>query len=147
MATEQVQKPFANTPAYDILLRGSESLPVGLCHLHMASAEQLCRLHYSMGSIKAVNAKLRVLCKHSYVKFDATPTKFNRSPYYYTLDKLGFQYLQEAGLDIDESFRAGKEVDKHTLFASHTLELNDIIIAATLLKRSVPDYWLKKLYP
>jgi len=59
------------------------------------------------------------------------------------LDKLGARYLQQAGLDINEAFRAGKEVDKHALFAAHTLELNDIIIAAALLKRSAPTFWLE----
>ncbi|MFL5700362.1 MAG: replication-relaxation family protein [Ktedonobacteraceae bacterium] len=66
-----------------------------------------------------------------------------RSPYYYTLDKLGFQYLQRAGLDVNEAFRAAKEVDKHALFAQHTLELNDIIISAALLKRSSQNFWLE----
>ena len=59
MATEQIEAPFVITPAYDILLRGSQEMPIGLYHLHMATAEQLCRLHYAMGSLKAVKAKLR----------------------------------------------------------------------------------------
>lgn len=143
MAKKQ-KRPFDGiTPPYDVLLRGSESIPIGLYHLHMATAEQLCRLHYSMGSIKAVREKLRVLCEHKYVQFDAMPTKFTRSPYYYTLDKRGFQYLREAGLDISETFRVSKEVDKAYLFAKHTLELNDIIISAALLKRSSDKLWLE----
>ncbi|HVB25218.1 MAG TPA: replication-relaxation family protein [Ktedonobacteraceae bacterium] len=135
--------PFVITPAYDVLLRGSQDMPIGLYHLHLASAEQLCRLHYSMGSVKAVRAKLRKLCDHKYVQFDATPTKRLRSPYYYALDKLGFEYLQAAGLDVPKSFRSAKEVDKAYLFAKHTLELNNIIISAALLKRSNPNYWLE----
>jgi hypothetical protein len=137
------EEPFAITPAYDILLRGSQAMPIGLYHLHIATAEQLCRLHYSMGSIKAVKAKLRRLIDYGYVQYDAMPTKFTRSPYYYTLDKRGARYLQQAGLDISESFRAGKEVDKHALFAAHTLELNDIIVSAALLKRSNLRCWLE----
>jgi hypothetical protein len=141
MVMEQPQEPFAITPAYDILLRGSEQMPIGLYHLHLATAEQLCRLHYSMGSIKWVKAKLRMLCDHGYVQYDAMPTKFTRSPYYYTMGKLGMQYLHKAGFDINKAFRAGKEVDKQALFVRHTLELNDIIIAAALLKR-YSNYWL-----
>src|SRR5215471_2072327 len=38
------------TPPYDVLLRGSQEMPIGLYHLYMAKAEQLCRLHYSAGS-------------------------------------------------------------------------------------------------
>jgi hypothetical protein len=138
-----VAKPFSITPALDILLRGSESMPIGLFHLHIATAEQLCRLHYSMGSIKAVKAKLRLLCDNGYVQYDAKPTKFTRSPYYYAMDKLGMEYLQKTGMDISDSYRASKEVDKHYLFAQHTLELNDIIISAALLKRSNPETWLE----
>jgi Replication-relaxation len=137
-----IETPFAITPALDILLRGSDQMPIGLHHLQVATAEQLCRLHYSMGSIKAVKAKLRKLVDNGYVQIDAIPTKFTRSPYYYALDKLGVQYLQKAGMDINESFRSEKEVDKHSLFMEHTLELNDIVIAAALLKRSTPNHWL-----
>lgn len=35
----EIKKPFAITPAYDILPRGSEEMVIGLCHLHMAKAE------------------------------------------------------------------------------------------------------------
>lgn len=137
-----VESPFAITPAYDILLRGTPEMPLGLYHLHIATAKQLCRLHYSMGSIKAVKAKLRKLCDQGYVQLDAIPTKFTRSPYYYALDKLGMQYLQQAGMDVNLYFRSSKEVNKHALFIEHTLEVNDILIAAALLKRSNASYWL-----
>jgi hypothetical protein len=97
-----------------------------------------------MNSVKAVKAKLRKLVDHGYVQFDAIPTKFTRSPYYYTLDKLGIRYLQQAGMDVNEAFRADKEVNKHALFAQHALELNDIIISAALLKRSSKSVWLEE---
>jgi len=137
-----IETPFAITPAYDVLLRGSDQMPIGLHQLQVATAEQLCRPHYARGSLKAVQAKLRVLEDHGFVRHDAIPTKFTRSPYYYALDKLGVQYLQRAGMDINESFRSEKEVDKHSLFMEHTLELNDIIISAALLKKANSNYWL-----
>ncbi len=142
------KQPFNGiTPAYDVLLRGSLDMPIGLYHLHIATAEQLCRLHYKMGSFKYVRELLRVLCEHHYVQFDAMPiksTKATRSPYFYALDKLGVEYLQAAGLDVNTSFRATKEIDKAYLFAKHTLELNDIIISAALLKRSHKTVWLEE---
>jgi hypothetical protein len=52
------------------------------------------------------------------------------------------QYLAKAGTDINEAFRASKEVDKHFLFMEHTMELNDIIISAALLKKLDFKYWL-----
>jgi hypothetical protein len=141
--SEEAQKEvFRVTPIYDILLRGSMDMPIGLYHLHLAKAEQLCRLHYSIGSIKAIKARLRTLADEHYVQFDTIPTKFFRSPYYYALDYEGVRYLGRAGLDTGESFRASKEVDKHALFVEHTLELNDVLIAAALLKRVAPGYSL-----
>jgi len=141
--SEEAQKEvFRVTPIYDILLRGSVDMPIGLYHLHLAKAEQLCRLHYSPGSIKAIKARLRKLADEHYVQFDTIPPKFFRSPYYYTLDYEGVRYLGRAGMDMGESFRASKEVDKHALFVEHTLELNDVLIAAALLKRVAPGYYL-----
>lgn len=146
---KRLPRPFTGiTPPYDILLRGSQETPIGLYHLHMATAAQLCRLHYSPGSFKAVREKLRILCEHKYVQFDATPVKSlkaTRSSYFYALDKLGFEYLEAAGLDVYKSFRASKEIDKAYLFAKHTLELNDIIISAALLKRSNKNIWLESI--
>ena len=135
-------QPFSVTPIYDVLLRGSQDIPIGLYHLHLAKAEQLCRLHYSPGSIKAIKARLRTLVDEHYVQFDAIPTKFFRSPYYYALDYEGVRYLGRAGMDTSDAFRASKEVDKHALFVEHTLELNDVLITAALLKRAAPSYYL-----
>src|SRR6266446_4564227 len=135
------------TPPYDVLLRGSQEMPVGLYHLHLATADQLCRLHYSPGSFKAVREKLRILCEHKYVQFDAIPmksVKATRSPYFYALDKLGVEYLEAAGLDVYKPFRSSKEIDKAYIFVKHTLELNDIIISAALLKRSHKNIWLEE---
>jgi hypothetical protein len=143
VSTAQDGAPFVITPAYDVLLRGSETLLIGLYHLHLASAEQLCRLHYSKGTLKAVKAKLRTLCEHGYVQIDELPTKRVRSPYHYLLDTKGVTYLKEIGMDVEKAFRGSKEVHTSSLFVSHTLELNDIIISAALLKRASPTHWLE----
>lgn len=133
---------FRITPIYDVLLRGSEQTPVGLYHLHLATAEQLCRLHYSPGSIKAIKARLKVLTDNGFIQADTIPTKYYRAPYYYTLGQKGIRYLEEAGYDTHEAWRASKEVDKHALFIEHTLELNDLLIAAALLRKSDPRFSL-----
>src|SRR6266567_9633025 len=103
------KQPFNGiTPAYDVLLRGSEDMPIGLYHLHIASAEQLCRLHYAKGSLKAVKAKLRLLADNGYVQIDELPTRRLRSPYHYLLDTKGITYLQAIGMDVREAFRGSK---------------------------------------
>jgi protein involved in plasmid replication-relaxation len=125
-----MSKALIITPIYDKLLRGSETMPVGLYHLHLLTAAQLTRLHYSMGSYKAIRQRLRVLADNGYVMIDAIPEKFTRGPNYYTLGTKGIQYLRDVGLDVDTSLRAAKETTKGYLHIKHLLELNDVFIAA-----------------
>jgi hypothetical protein len=123
-------------PIYDTLLRGTTETPIGVYHLHLVTAEQLCRLHYSPGSLNAVKARLKTLVDEGYLQADAIPSKRLRSPYYYTLGAKGMKYLEDLGLERHVAWRAGKEVDKGTLFVEHTLELNDVLISAALLHRT-----------
>lgn len=140
---------FHITPVYDVLLRGNEAVPYGLYHLHFLTAEQITRLYYSPNSLKYVQKHLRELAEHGYIQIDATPVK-HRGPngiyfsplYYYALGTAGMRYLQKLGLDIHDSFRASREVDKHSLFLEHTFELNDVLIAA--IKIGAP-YQLERL--
>ncbi len=123
------KKPFSITPVYDRLLRGSVDTPIGLYQLQIATAAQLTKLHYSAGSIKTVKARLKDLADHGFVQADGIPTKFSRSPYYYALAQKGIQYLEAAGLDTNDAFRASKEV-------------NDLLISAALLQRVDPRFCL-----
>lgn len=127
---------FVIRPIYETLLRGTTETPIGVYHLHVVTAEQLCRLHYSAGSINAVKARLKTLVNEGYLHADAIPSKRLRSPYYYTLGSKGMKYLAESGLERHPAWRAGKEVEKGALFVEHTLELNDVVISAALLHRS-----------
>lgn len=118
----------------------------------MLTAEQITRLYYAGGSLKYVQRHLKELAEHDYVQVDATPVK-HRGPngiyfsplYYYALGTAGMRYLQRLGLDVHDSFRASKEVDKHSLFLDHTFELNDVLIAAAKLHQTDPRYQLEKL--
>jgi len=136
--SKQLTKSFTITPVYDLLLRGSPDMPVGLYHLHQATAEQLTRLHYKPGMLKTVSKRLKVLVDNGYIQADCVPTKQFKSPYYYALDNKGIRYLESIGLDTDASFRASKEVSESYLHLRHALELNDVYIAALRL-RSVTD--------
>lgn len=124
-----MRKQFIMTPTYDKLLRGSDELPVGLYHLHLLTAAQLTRLHYSLGSYKYVRQHLKVLADNGYVTIDAIPEKFTRGPNYYTLGPKGIRYLADQGLDTT-SLRASKETGKGYLHIKHLMELNDVFIAA-----------------
>lgn len=65
-----MKKDFILTPAYGKLLGGSDLMPVGLYHLNVAQADQLCRLHYKQGSLKLVKAMLLILTEEGYVQSD-----------------------------------------------------------------------------
>jgi hypothetical protein len=139
-----MSKMFNITPIYDKLLRGSDSLPVGLYHLHLATAAQLTRLHYSPGSYKAIRQRLKILADEGYVVIDAIPEKFYRGPNYYTLGAKGIQYLKELGLDMDKSVRAAKETNKGYMHIRHMIELNDVYIAALRLSTVDPRLYVAR---
>jgi hypothetical protein len=113
-----------------------------LYHLQLATAAQLCRLHYRPGCLTTVKARLKTLSDHGYVQADAIPTKFSRSPYYYAVGQKGMRYLEDAGCDTGETFRASRKTNRHSLFIEHTLELNDVLIAAALLQHTDTRYSL-----
>jgi Replication-relaxation len=139
-----MNKVFSITPVHDLLLRGSQDMPVGLYHLYQATAEQLTRLHYKPGMLKTVLRRLKVLVDNGYIQADCIPTKNLRSPYYYMLDTKGMRYLQSIGLDTDPNFRSSKEVVESYLHLKHALELNDVLIAALKLKHVDPRYYLAR---
>lgn len=140
------------TPVYDRLLRGWEDMPVGMYHLHIATADQLCRLQgYSPKSVKLIKTRLHDLADHGYVQMDSVPiqfklgevaTKFFRSQYYYVLHMEGARYLKLLGYDIKDSFRASEQIGKQPIFIQHRLELNDVVISALLLKQVNPLFYL-----
>ncbi len=139
-----MSKAFAITPVHDLLLRGSTDMPIGLYHLHLATTEQLTRLHYKAGMLKTVSKRLKVLTDNGIIQADCIPTKLFKSPYYYTLDTKGMRYLADIGMDTDISFRASKEVSESYLHLRHALELNDVLIAALRLKHADPRYYLAR---
>ena len=119
-------------------------MPVGLYQLHLATAEQLTRLHYKPGMLKTVKKRLKVLVDNGFVQADSVPTKFFKSPFYYTLSGKGMKYLEDLGMDIDAGFRASKELSDSYLHLRHAIELNDVLIAALRLKYAHPDYYLAR---
>jgi hypothetical protein len=94
--------------------------------------------------LKTVSKRLKVLVDNGYVQADCIPTKFFKSPFYYTLANKGVHYLEAIGLDTDASFRASKEVSESYLHLRHALELNDVLIAALRLKFADPRYYLSR---
>ena len=136
-------KPFFITPVYDILLHGSPGMPIGLYHLYKASAAQLTRLHYSENSIKRIKSRLTLLVEHGYIQFDERPTAQYRTPYYYMLDNRGIEYMKSIGIAVSSSYHPRKESEQSYLHLLHRSGVNDILIAAAILKRQMPAYSLE----
>lgn len=120
-----------------------EKLLLGVYQFHLITAEQLCRLYYSPGSLTTIKARLKTLADNGYVLADKIPSKKPNSPYYYTLATGGISYLKKEGHAIPPSMRASKEQDKQPTHIQHTIELNDVVIAATLLGQQSDIYWLE----
>jgi len=144
-------RPFRMKPMFDVILRGSDKMKVGVYHLYKATPEQLCRLHYSPGSLKAVKARMKTLVDQGYLQVNPvavlheTPERFFYSArYFYTLTAVGVKYLAGLEFDVEETWRPHNEADKHGLFVAHTLALNDVIIAAALLRRVDSRFYLEQ---
>ncbi len=143
----QMRPSFRITPPYDLLLRGTRQIPVGIYQLQLTTADQLCRLHYQPGTLNTVKARLKQLVDQRYIQADVVPKRYiGAPPYYYTLTPKGLRYLRSIGMDTSEAPRPSDRV-KHTLFIEHALELNDVMIAAALLAKSHPEYYLADFIP
>ncbi len=103
------------------------------------SVQQLTRLFYHPGSLKYVRRRLKALSDAGYVQRLRLPsvTSGNTS-YVYTLARKGITYLTAAGYSEFGRFRPSEQRAHAYLFLTHTLAVNDFLIAAQLLERVVP---------
>ena len=144
-AFASTNKPFAITHVYDMLLRGDpEGIPTGLYHLHIATAEQLCRLHYSPKTLKTIKARLCLLLEKGYVQFVERSTRRGRSPYHYALSQKGMDFVAQLGYEPYQVLSFDHDDDEGSPFLTHTLDINDILITAVLLKQVEPMYFLER---
>jgi hypothetical protein len=121
-----------------MLDRVDDKLLQALGRFHYLTAKQVTTLFYKAGSFTTVQARLKSLTDHKYLLALALPTIRAKSPYVYTLATAGREYLAELGFDMPlASYRPSKEHEKGYQFFSHTLAINDFLIASELLCRQV----------
>src|SRR5688572_494704 len=98
---------------------------------HYLSADQVCRLLYSRGSLTYVYAKLKLLTDAGYTLQSFLPrmTKSGSAPSVYTYGRKGYRYLQELGFALPSRFHATEAQQHAYIFLSHTLAVNDVLIA------------------
>src|SRR5260370_7209319 len=116
-------------------------MPVGLYQLHMATAAQLCRLHYANGSLTTIKARLKTMVEQEYIQQDERPTKRLRTQYHYVIGAKGMHYLESLGYDTNESFREAKEIHTDSVFEPHTLENNHHPTSTPPLYHPPPHYY------
>lgn len=121
-------------PHLERLLRGSDELPLGVSQLGLATADQLCRLHYK-NSLTHVKELLKALETEGYVRHAIRPTDTAARPFYYMLAEKGVRYLRSLGMDAEAAHPV-----KSKLFLDHALEVGDVIISAMKVSEASKFY-------
>jgi hypothetical protein len=130
---------FSSKSPYILSLADDAILRAIFCH-HYLSAQQVCRLLYSRGSLTHVQSKLKRLTDSGHCQrlFLPRPSQHGSAPSVYTLARKGLNYLQNQGLDTTRRYHSVEEREHSYLFLAHTLAVNDFLISAALLCRRVP---------
>lgn len=125
--------PFALSRRDDAFLRA-------VATYHFLTAEQLTRLLFRPGSLAYVRAKLKRLADAGYLDRLHLPTATaGNAPFVFSLAAPGIGYLTETGEETGAKwFRPVEQHERSYLFLSHTLAVNDFLIAAHLLSRTEP---------
>src|SRR5215211_6784124 len=99
---KKMVKPFRLNPQ-------DENILLALNRFHLLTAEHICGLLYSKGSIKFVKAKLKALRDAQYVESYSRPrfTTSGNLPRVYRLGQRGIPFLQNE-LGVDVGFRPRK---------------------------------------
>lgn len=110
------------------------------------TAEQVCRLYYSPGSLEYVRRQLKRLAEDDYLQRLRLPaTGPGNQPFVYRLARHGFAYLAAAGVAIPSRFRPAEHWEHSALFLRHTLAVNEVLIAGVRLEEEVADVRLLEM--
>jgi hypothetical protein len=111
---------------------------------HFLTADQVTRLLYSPGSQKGVQAHLKRLADASYLDRFPLPTGYHLQPYIYFLGSKGNKYIHDIrGLEIVTLPKLSVLQTRSHTFLMHLLEINNVLITATLLERCNPAVFLQ----
>jgi len=110
---------------------------------HFLTASQLTRLRYSPGSLTTVQTRLKALAEAGYFLRRYLPyTAVGHPEYLYTLSTTGKHAIAEEEDGLTR-VRKSEIKDMSYFHLSHVMQLGDILIAAALLTRSIPELYLK----
>lgn len=102
--------------------------------MHYLTADQVIRRYYRPGSASTVKTNLKALAEGGYLTRQGWDPLLNGGsrPYVYSLSGATRSYLVKRGMLPQQRFRKS-EVDALKQYPSHTLAVNDILIAAELV--------------
>ena len=128
-------------PQLFVVMPSHETILKSVYTYYYLTAKQVCRLHYRPGSFTRVEKLLKELRDHEYLQWDFLPVKrrFGSSPAYYMLAKRGVSYLRKLGYDVSVLPYPSEKKELKSLFIPHTISVNDVLIASSLLPRVAPD--------
>lgn len=111
-----------------------------LARYHYLTARQATRLLYAATSLTRAQMFLKELTDDGYCQrlFLPRPSPHGRLPAVYTIGRLGRAHLAALGVDVPARLRPSEERKHAYLFLDHTLAVNDALIAAALLSRTIP---------
>jgi hypothetical protein len=109
-----------------------------VCRYGYLTSEQVCRLLFSRGSLTYVRARLKLLADRGYCLrvLLPRPSQHGSAPSVFRLGRKGLSYFESLGRDVPERFRPSEVVAHSYLFLSHTIALNDFLIAVERLGRA-----------
>ncbi|MGE4053436.1 MAG: replication-relaxation family protein [Vicinamibacterales bacterium] len=120
------------------LTAADEALLRSLLRYHFLTSQQLCRLHYSSGSLTYVQSRMKALTDKGFCQrlWLPRPGPRGSSPSVFTLGRTGLRHLERLGVDVRVRFRPSEHREHSYLFLAHTLAVNDFLIAAELVARN-----------
>ncbi len=113
---------------------------------HFLTAEQIVTLRYSKNSLPTAQIRLKSLYENNYLERRHLPhTGTGNTEYLYHLSTKGQRYLESAGITGFSRVRKSEIENMEFPHLKHVLSLNDFLIAARLLPRSVPSIFLVEM--
>lgn len=118
-----------------------------LLRYHYLSSRQVCRLLYKPGSLTYVQTKLKRLTDVGFAQrlFLPRNTQYGSAPSVYRLARKALNYLKAEGMAVELRYHPSEEREHSYLFLSHTLAVNDVLIAAELICRQFPEIVLNEV--
>ncbi len=132
-------RPLAINQVYDTYL-------TVFSQLYFLKAEQLTRRLYKMGMLTTVQARLKLLTEAGYLHSFHQPTVKSKSAYIYTLAAKGVRHVENNGRDVAVYYKPSELIELSHPWLWHVLELNDFIISAQTLEKTVPQVSLARLH-